>query len=205
MKLFYSPNASSLGIHVLLEEIGKPFELEKVDFMSGAQYKEPYTSLNPKSKVPVLALDDGTLVTEWPAIAWYLAKSNPAAHLLPQTLEGEVRVVELLDYMIATVHMRGFTRIFRPGNFTPTTADEPAVQQTGRDIVEAGMKLLAQDLGAKAYLLSDYSIADAALFYLVHWAVARAKLAVPPVIAAYLDRIYARPAVRRAMASEGLS
>ncbi len=205
MKLFYSPNACSLGIHVLLEEIGKPVELMKVDFASGAQYKEPYISLNPKSKVPALLCDDGTLVTEFPAIAWYLAKSNPEAHLLPQSIEGEVRVLELLDYMIATVHMRGFSRIFRPGLFTPTNADEPAVQQTGRDMVETGLKLMAQALGAKAYLLGDYSIADVALFFLEHWAVTRAKLPVPQAIAGHLERMRARPAVQRAMAAEGLA
>ena len=205
MKFFYSPNACSLGIHVLLEEIGKPFELMRVDFAAGAQYKEPYISLNPKSKVPALLLDDDALLTEWPAIAWYLAKSNPEAHLLPQSIEGEARVLELLDYMIATVHMRGFTRIFRPGNFTPTNADEPAVQQTGRDTVETGLKLLAQMLGAKAYLLGDYSIADAALFFLEHWAVNRAKLPLPPAIAGHLERMRGRPAVQRAMAAEGLA
>lgn len=204
MKLFYSPNACSLGIHVLLEEIGKPFELMRVDFSNGAQYKEPYVSLNPKSKVPALGREDGTLVTEWPAVAWYLAKANPEAHLLPQTIDGEVRALELLDYMIATVHMRGFTRIFRPAQFTPTTSDEPAIQQTGRDIVDTGLKLIAQTLGAKAYLLGDYSIADAALFFLEHWAVTRAKMQVPEAIAAHLERMRARPAVQRALISEGL-
>ncbi len=205
MKLFYSPNACSLGIHVLLEEIGKPFELVKVDFSVGAQYKEPYISQNPKSKVPALMPDDGTLITEWPAIAWFLAKSSPEAHLLPQSIQGEVRVLELLDYMISTIHMRGFTRIFRPGNFTPTTADEAAVQQTGRDTVLTGLKLLAQALGAKAYLLGDYSIADAALFFLEHWAVNRAKLAVPQPIADHLERMRSRPAVQRALVTEGLA
>ncbi|MGE4482346.1 glutathione S-transferase N-terminal domain-containing protein [Acidocella sp.] len=205
MKLFYFPNACSLGIHVLLEEIGKPFELVKVDFTSGAQYKEAYVSLNPKSKVPALALDDGTLVTEWPAIAWYLAKTNPEAHLLPASIEGEVRVLELLDYMIATLHMRGFTRIFRPGAFTPTNSDEPAVQRTGRETAEAGFKLLAQTLGAKAYLLGDFSIADAALFFLTYWAAYRADMTLPQPLAAHLERMRARPAVQRALASEELA
>lgn len=205
MKFFHMPNSCSLGIHVLLEEIGKPYELMKVDFASGAQYKEPYIALNPKSKVPALLLDDGTLVTELPAIAWCLAKTNPEAKLLPNNIAGEVRVLELLDYMIATVHMRGFTRIFRPAQFTPTSADEPAVQQTGKDIVGAGMRLLAKTLGEKAYLLGDYSITDAALFFLEHWAVTRAGLSVPAPIMAHLERMRARPAVQRALAEEGLS
>lgn len=205
MKLFHMPNSCSLGIHVLMEEIGKPYELMKVDFASGAQYKEPFVSLNPKSKVPALGLDDGRLITEWPAIAWYLAKTNSAARLLPASIDGEVRALELLDYMVATVHMRGFTRIFRPAQFTPTTADEPAIQQTGKDIADTGFKLLAQALGEKAYLLGDYSIADAALFYLSHWAVTRAELPVPDGIRAHLERMRARPAVQRALAQEGLA
>lgn len=205
MKLFHMPNACSLGIHVLMEEIGKPYELVKVDFADGAQYKEPFVSLNPKSKVPALGLDNGRLITEWPAIAWYLAKTNPQAQLVPTGIEGEVRVLELLDYMIATVHMRGFTRIFRPAQFTPTSADEPAVQQTGRDIVATGLKLLAQTLGEKPYLLGDYSIADAALFFLEHWAVTRAQLPVPASIQAHLERMHGRPAVQRALSSENLA
>lgn len=205
MKLFYSPNACSLGIHVLLEEIGKPFELAKVDFSTGAQHKEPYITMNPKAKIPALQRDDGTVVTEWPAIAWYLAKTNPQAGLLPQSVDGEVRVLELLDYMIATVHMRGFTRIFRAGAFTPTNSDEPAVQRTGQEMVAAGLKILAHELGAKPYLLGDYSIADAALFFLTHWAVTRVKMEVPEVIQGHLERMRARPAVQRALAAEGLA
>ena len=91
MKLFYSPNACSMGIHFVLEEIGKPYELEFVDFSQKAQYKSPFTDLNPKSKVPMLQLDNGTVLTEFPAIAFYLARINPAAKLLPTEPEGEAR------------------------------------------------------------------------------------------------------------------
>jgi glutathione S-transferase len=205
MKLFYAPGACSLGIHILLEEIGKPFELVRLDLASGAQYKHDYTAINPKSKVPALVRDDGSLLTEWPAIAWYLAKTHPELGLLPEDLEGEVRALELLDYMVATVHMRGFTRIFRPANFTPTNADEPAVAQTGRDIAATGFSLLSHGLGAKAYLLGDYSIADAMLFCLEFWAVGRANISLPANLAAHLERMRARPAVQRALAAEGLT
>lgn len=204
MKLFYAPGTCSLGIHILLEEIGKPFELVKLDLASGAQYKHDYTVINQKSKVPALVRDDGSLLTEWPAIAWYLAKTHPEIGLLPDNLEGEVRVLELVDYMVATLHMRGFSRIFRPSAFTPTKADEPAVVQTGRDIFITGLKLLNHTLGAKAYLLGDYSIADAALFFLEIWAVG-ANITLPANLAAHYERMRTRSAVQRAMASEGLA
>ena len=69
MKLYYAPGVCSIGIHVLLEEIGKPYELEAINLREGAQYKPEYASVNPKSKVPALVRDDGSLLTEYPAIA----------------------------------------------------------------------------------------------------------------------------------------
>ncbi len=205
MKLFYSPDSCALAIHIILEEIGKPYELALVNLRAGEQFKPPYATLNPKGKVPALVRDDGSLLTELPAIAWYLARTNPALGLRPEGIEAEARLLEFMDYMVATVHMRGFTRIFRPAAFTPTTSDEPAVQQTGKDMVKDGLKLLAQALGARAYLLGNYSITDAVLFYLEDWAVRRAGLDLPEALTGHRARMRARPAVQRALAAEGLA
>ncbi len=205
MKLFYFPSTCALGIHVILEEIGAPFELESVDFRNNAQHKPPYTALNPKAKVPSLLRDDNTLLTEYPAIAWYLARMNPEAGLLPAGIEGEARLLELLDYMIATVHMRGFTRMFRAGAFTPTVADEPAVKQTGRDVVSEGFRILSQTLGEKPWLMEHYSLADPTIFFLEYWAANRGKVPMPDNIQAHYERMRARPAVMRALAAEGLA
>ena len=51
MKLYYMPGACSLGIRVLLEEIGKPYDLHKVDGAKQEQYGPDFVKLNPKSKV----------------------------------------------------------------------------------------------------------------------------------------------------------
>lgn len=205
MKLFYSPNACSIGIHVILEEIGKPFELVKLNFAEAEQYGPNYVAINPKSKVPALERDDGSILTEFPAIAVYLARTNPEAKLLPATLDGEIRALELLEYMTATVHMRGFTRIFRAGTFSPNPEEEAKVIETGRNMVIKGFDILAPALGDKPYLLGDISIADAGLFYLEYWALNRAKIPVPPVFEAHLTRMLDRPAVQRVLASEGLA
>jgi len=79
MKLYYAPGACSRGIHGLLEEIGKPYETAAVKFAEGAQYKPEFTAINPKSKVPTLVRDDGSVLTEFPAIAYWLARTNPQA------------------------------------------------------------------------------------------------------------------------------
>ena len=69
MKLMYSPGACSVGIHVLLEEIGKPYEAQLVNLREGAQFKPEFTSVNPKSKVPTLVRDDGSVLTGWLGIS----------------------------------------------------------------------------------------------------------------------------------------
>jgi glutathione S-transferase len=205
MKLFYSPNACSMGIHLLLEEIGQPYELEKVDFAQQAQYKEPFISINPKSRVPVLQLDDGRIITEFPAIAYYLARTNPDAKLLPADPETAAKALEILDYLIATVHMRGFTRIFRPGNFAPSAADEDKVKQTGRDMIIKGFDILEPVLGAQKFILGEFSIVEGALFFLEFWARTRAGIKLPAIFEAHLDRLLARPATQRMLAAEGLA
>ena len=107
MKLFYAPGACSLGVHILLEEIGKPYEAERVNLKEGEQYREAYVALTPKSKVPALERDDGSVLTEYGAIATWLARTNPDAKLLPADPDAEVRSVEAMDYAVATIHMRG--------------------------------------------------------------------------------------------------
>jgi glutathione S-transferase len=198
MKLYYSPNACSLGIHFLLEEAQRPYRIEKVDFADGAQYKPPFVALNPKSKVPLLQLDDRSTISEFPAIAWYIGQQAPS--LMPA---DQVRAIELFDYLIATIHMRGFTRIFRPGLFG-RPEDEAQVQQAGRDIITKGFDILAPVLGDHQYILGTFSIVEGALFFLEHWARFRAHVAMPAVFEAHLDRLLARPAAQKVLAAEGL-
>src|SRR5215472_15432704 len=107
MKLMYSPGACSIGIHVLLEEIGKPYEAQLVNLREGAQFKPDFTAVNPKSKVPTLVRDDGSVLTEYPAIAFWLASTNPEKKLLPEDVESRTRGIEALDYAVATIHMQG--------------------------------------------------------------------------------------------------
>ena len=205
MKLMYAPGACSIGIHVLLEEIGKPYETQRVNLAEGAQYKQDFTSVNPKSKVPTLVRDDGSVLTEFPAIAYWLARTNPQAKLLPDDPDAQARALEAMDYVVATMHMQGFTRIFRPGNFSPNEADADAVKARGREIFEKGLAIMDKALAGKDYIVGQYSIADAALFYVEFWGAARLKLTLQANCAAHFQRMMARPAVQRMMQQEGLA
>src|SRR5580704_7332571 len=109
MKFFYAPGACSIGIHVLLEEIGKPYEAVRLDIRSGDTQKASFTDINPKGKVPTIQRDDGMVITEYPVVAYYLAKTNPEANLLPKSGDAELQAAMAMDYCVATIHMQGFS------------------------------------------------------------------------------------------------
>jgi len=205
MKLMYSPGACSVGIHVLLEEIGKPYEAQLVNLREGAQFKPDFTAVNPKSKVPTLVRDDGSVLTVYPAIAFWLARSNPEKKLLPEDVESQTRGIEALDYAVATIHMQGFSRLFRASNYTPNPADEDKVKERGKEIVEKGYAVLDKALAGKDYVAGTFSIADTALFYVEFWGAKRMNMKLPPNCEAHLNRMMARPAVQRVLQQEGLN
>ncbi len=202
--LFYAPGACSIGIHVLLEEIGKPYEAKPVALMKGEQYQPPFTQVNPKSKVPTLVRDDGSVLTEYPAIAQWLAWTNPDARLLPDEVEAKTRSVEAMDYAVATIHMQGFARVFRPGNFSPNEADQEAVKAKGRETMTKAFDLIDRQLAGKDYVAGDFSVGDSALFYVEYWTT-RINLPLPANCQAHFDRMKARPSVQRVLQKEGLA
>ena len=74
-----------------------------------------------------------------------------------------------------------------------------SVEKQGREIVEQGFAILERQIAGHGYAVGDtFGIADAALFYVERWAPQR-KIALPPNLAAHLDRVKARPAVQRVM------
>ncbi|MCU0944138.1 MAG: glutathione S-transferase N-terminal domain-containing protein [Rubritepida sp.] len=205
MKLYYSPGACSLGIHLLLEETAAPFTPVLTNLREGAQFKPEFLAVNPKSKVPTLEREDGTVLTEFPAIAWWIAASFPDAKLMPASVDATTRAIEATDYAVATMHMQGFSRIFRPSNFAPSEADHEAVKARGMEIFEKGFKVMDQALAGRDYVAGEFSFGDAALFYVSFWGAGRLGMTLPANVAAHYARMKARPAVQRAMAREGLS
>ena len=204
MKLYYAPGACSLGIHVLLEELGKPYETSAISLREGDQYKPAYLHVSPKSKVPALELDDGSMLTEYGAIATYLARTHQDKGLVPSDPVTEARVIEAMDYIVGTVHMQGFARIFRPENFGADAAGKEAVQARGREIFSKGLDLLNHTLDGQEWLVGSFSIADTALFYVSFWA-GRVKLELPANVARHFAAMKSRPAVQAVMSAEGLS
>src|SRR5580704_9105585 len=113
MKLYYSPGACSLSPHIVACEAGIPVELEKVDLASHKTEKgQDFMAINPKGYVPALGLDDGSVLTEGPAIVQYLADQKPASGLAPAA--GSIdryRLQEWLTFIGTELH-KSFSPLF---------------------------------------------------------------------------------------------
>ena len=117
MKLFYAPGSSSLLPHIELLEAGLPFTAIKIDerikvIEGGGDYRK----VNPLGYVPSLVLDDGTLLTEGPAIVQYIADKVPAKRLAPPI--GTVERTKLqawLNFFSSEMHKGAFWPLFYEG------------------------------------------------------------------------------------------
>lgn len=202
VKFYMTPGSCSTGIHILLEELELPFEVYLVNLLAGDQYQPAYMALNPKSTIPTLVRDDGTAITEFQAIAWWLARRHPRAGLLPDDIDGETRVVETMDYVVGTIHGQGYTRIFTTATYSENEAEHEAIQARGREIVVKGLGVMDGQLTDKDYVAGKFGIADAALFYVEFWA-DKIDLELPPNCQAHYRRMLQRPAVRQVLTEEG--
>lgn len=202
MKLYMTPGSCSTGIHILLEEIGLVFEAYLVNLLAGDHLKADFIALNPKSTIPMLVRDDGSALTEFPAIAYWLAKNYPKAKLLPTDIDNETRALEFMHYIVSTIHGQGFARIFTTDKFTPHATHYEAIKARGYEIVHECFAVVNKQLAGKKYLLDSFSIADAALFYVEFWAT-RSGVDLPEHCLAHYQHMLTRPAVSQVLREEG--
>ena len=200
MKLYYSPGACSLSPHIILNEGGFSFDKEKVDLASRkTETGADYTAVNPDGYVPALRLDDGQVLTEGPAIIQYLADRVPEKKLAPPmgTIE-RYRLMQWLNFISTELH-KGFAPLFNPQ--APEEWKAVATAQLARRLSS-----VSQQLEGKDWLLgNDFTVADAYLFTVLGWGrYVGIELERWPVLKAYQDRVFMRPAVQSTLKAEGL-
>lgn len=200
MKLYFAPGACSMSPHIVLREAGLAHTIEKVDLRSkltadGTDFK----TINPKGYVPALELDDGSVLTEGPAIVQYLADLVPAKHLAPAAgTMARYRLMETLNFITAELH-KSFSPLFNPA--TTDAAKDAAITA-----LQPKISLIAKQLGDADYLGGkQFTVADAYLFVVLSWS-SHVKLSLDswPNLQAYLARVAKRPAVHATMVAEGL-
>ncbi len=201
MKLFYSPGACSLSPHIALREAGLPFQAVKAPTKTHKlDDGTDYYTINPLGYVPLLELDDGTRLTEGPAIVQYIADQAPASKLAPAagTL-ARYRLMGWLNFVGTEVHKSCFGWMFNPA--TPAEFKTVLKQR-----LDDRLRWVDQQLEGKTWLMGDdFTVADGYLFVVTNWAKPMAiDLAPYPNLVDWRERVAARPAVQAAMKAEGL-
>ncbi|ROT97716.1 glutathione S-transferase family protein [Histidinibacterium lentulum] len=204
--LCYAKKTCAIGIHVLMEEIGAPYDLRIVDFSKKEQKSPDYLALNPKGKVAALVRDDGSVVTEFAAIAMWLALQHPEKNLMPTDPEGMIRTIEALDYVVGTVHMLSWRMYRRPDAYSDIPEAMEQLKQRGRDAMMAAFEVVDAQLAGREWMVGErLTLADAALYYNEYWAVDVAGWELPPNVAAHFERMKERPSVQANRVLEGVA
>jgi len=199
MKLYYAPGVCSLSPHIVAREAGLPLTLVRVDNKNKkTESGEDYLAIHPKGYVPLLELDNGTRLSEGPAIVQYLADLAPAARLAPANGTFErYQLQEWLNFITSEIHKQ-----FSP-LFDPTMPDE--AKEKFRNKLATRFDWVVEQLKGRDYLMGSFTVADAYLFVVLRWTkFTGPDLARWPALQQYVERIAARPHVQEALKAEGL-
>ena len=149
MQLIYANGACSLSVHILLEELGLPYEGIKVSLKD----KTVLDSYNPKSYVPVLVLDTHEVMTEATSILQYISLENGSA-FLPQGIMERARCIEWLTYISTELH-KGMGVLFHK------ELAKPELIKFTHDRLNKRLAIMEDQLSLGNYLMGDkYTIAD---------------------------------------------
>jgi glutathione S-transferase len=197
MDIYFSPMACSLASRIALYEAGAAdarfIEVDPTKHTSdGANYLEIY----PLGLVPLLRLDDGSLLSENAAILQYIAGRYPASGLAPKNDIERARLQQWLCFIGTELHKGFFIPLF----------DQKAPDGTRSHTLkkyESRLKYLNDHLAGREFLLDRFSVADAYLYAVLNWTQpTRVDLAAWPAIKSYHEYLQTRPSIAKAFLEE---
>ena len=205
IQLHHSPGTAAMAPHIVLEELGIPFELVKVDRENGEHRSAAYRQLNPNGLIPVL-VDGGQVLYETAAICLHLADTHPEGALMPPLGSAERSHAYKWLSWLSTTLQQALIVYFYPDRW----ADTPEAITQVKSHAEQKVLLLLEQIDAQLaghggpWLLGDtYSLVDPYAMMLCRWTrnFASRKARDFPHIGPWLARVLARPAVQRVFAT----
>ena len=169
LKLYTALGTIGLACEIALEDAGADYQVQRLKFADNEQRAEAYLAVNPKSRAPALATDQG-VITEAPAILGYIARACPAAKLAPAGDTFAMAGLEsLMSYLCSWVHPAAAHRVrgYR-------WADDPAaiaeLRRKAPEVFGEAMHLIDEKLFPGPWALGEaYSVADPYLYVLTGW------------------------------------
>ncbi len=168
-KLFYAPKSASMGVRVMLEEIGAPYELIHTTVDMDKPRPPEQLAINPNGWLPVLVWDGGAMY-ECAAIAMYLCDRHCDARLAPAVDDpSRALYLQTLVYFSNSVQ-NAYQLTYYPDRFANAPADEPSALQRGIRRLRETWSVIDDQIGERQWVLGDrFSVADIYLFMLTTW------------------------------------
>ena len=201
LKLYTHLGTIGLACEIALEEAGVAYEVQRLNFGENEQRAAPFLAINPKSRVPALATDQG-VITEAPAIMGYIARIAPAAKLAPEGDAFAMAELEsLMAYLCAWVHPAAAHR-----HRGYRWADDPAaiadMRRKAPEVFGEAMRLIDEQLFKGPWALGEaYGLADPYLYVMTSWLPRDGlDMADFPRLADHYARVGQRPATQAVLA-----
>ena len=200
IQLYYAPTTCALVPWATLTETGAPFETVAMNFRKAQHMSPEFLALNPKHKVPLLIVD-GEKLTENVAIQVWIARTFPAANLLPSDPWLEVRAISLMAWFASGVHPH-LARINSPAKFGGEGAEE-AVKRLANDQLQEAFAIADGLLAGREHFFDPFTAVDAYFF----WCYRRATQFELPLTQyancnAHFARMQQRPSIAQVLAFE---
>lgn len=202
LTLYYSPGACAMASHIALEEAGADYDLKKIDLKAGEQRTPEYLAINPAGSTPALITDEGVL-TENLVIMGYVAQTHPEARLADTGSSFKFGKMQSFNgFLGSSLHPAIGRALFSKPPLEGEAKDKALEAALAKyDIVEQSLFKGPWAMG------EDYTVADGYLSVFTRWGrqagfLTRERF---PRLNDHLDRVQARPAVKRVLEQEGLT
>jgi glutathione S-transferase len=197
-KLYYSPGACSMGVHIALNECNQEVTLEKIDLMAGQGQTPEYLKINSRGQVPVLA-DGDFILREGAAILMYVLDKH-SSPLLPKSGKERALALEWLMFANASMHP-AYGRCFflKRNKVTEGPVADAAVAMINKLWAD-----VEQRLSSHPYVCGEQiTIADILLAVIANWSGnVQGPVTIGPNTKKMLKNVVARPSYQKALSTE---
>jgi GSH-dependent disulfide-bond oxidoreductase len=200
IEVYSLPTPNGQKIHIMLEELGVPYNYHRIDIGKGEQFTPEFLAVSPNNKIPAIVDPEGPggepiSIFESGAILKYLG--TKFGKLYPTDPRQQVKVDEWLFWQ-----MGGFGPMLGQNNHFSVYAPEkvPYAIKRYSDETHRLFRVLDKQLEGKDFITGEYSIADIAS---IGWAQSWERYGIDKAelknFAAWIERLNARPAVDKGL------
>lgn len=205
IKLFTAKGACSLAPHIVIHELGLPYELKLIQ-LGTAVGKEELKKVNPMEQVPTLVTEEGYPLAEGQAIMQYLVSQKPNS-LFPASGKDRFKAFEWMSFIATAIHKSGFTPLFSPKKFSDNEAHFDTIRRVTMEALKNILQIAEERFSNDDYALGKtFTVVDAYLFVVLNWRKGfKIDLSPYKKLNVFMERVGKRPSVLAAMKAEGFA